>query len=174
MEHSLPAWFQADQVFTYEGNWYLGSVGSLHIGPYGDRETAEAKAVAVAKKLRSMGADGNQLRYVRRLLHEEWKEINLAGSGGETCLGEEIELTPSPSPNRRGESTKLWFRSERFFKVGGVWFFTTREGINIGPYASELEARKQLQQLLAFVRKTQTAAESRKVVYEFKHQPPQY
>ena len=106
--------------------------------------------------------------------HDEWNEINLAGSGGETCLSEEIELTPPPSSVRRGESAKHWFRSERFFKVGGVWFFTTREGIDIGPYASMLEARKQLQQLFVFLRKTQTDAESRKVVYEFKHQPPQY
>ncbi len=171
MENSLPAWFQADEVFTHNGNWYLGSLTSLHIGPYSDRETVETKAIVVAEKLRSISTDGNQLRYVRRLLHEEWKEIGTAKSDGETCLGEEIELTPPPSPPvRRGEKSKNWFRSERFFKVGEVWFFTTREGINIGPFATELEAKMQEQQLVALLRREElTDREAQKIVYEYKH-----
>ena len=48
MEYSLPAWFKADEIFTHNGNWYLGSVGSLHIGPYSDRETAETKSEQVS------------------------------------------------------------------------------------------------------------------------------
>ena len=112
MAYSLPVWFQADEVFTHNGNWYLGSVGSLHIGPYGDRESAEIKAIVLAKKLRSMDTDASQLRYVRRLLREEWKEIGMAGSDGETCLSEEIELTTPPVPVRSGEKPKNWFRSQ--------------------------------------------------------------
>ncbi len=172
MAYSLPTWFQADEVFTHEGSWYFGSAGSLHIGPYTDRGTAETKAVEVTKKLRSMGTDGTQLRYVRQVLHAEWKEIGLAGSDGETCLSEEIELTPPPSPVRSGEESKNWFRSDRFFKVGGVWFFSTRENIDIGPFSSELEARKHEQQLVVLLRKELSDAEAQKIVYEYKHRPP--
>lgn len=172
MAYSLPVWFQADEVFTHNENWYIGSVGSLHIGPYGDRETAETKAVIVAKKLRSMDTDASQLRYVRRLLHEEWKEISMTGSNGETCLSEEIELTSPPAAVRNGEKPKNWFRSGRVFKVGVVWFFTTREGIDIGPFGSELEAKMHEQQLIALLRKELTDEEARKIVYEYKHQPP--
>ncbi len=172
VEHSLPAWFQADEVFTHNGNWYLGTVGSLHIGPYRDRKTAETKSVEVAKKLRSMGAGGPQLRYVRHLLHEEWKEIGMAGSEGETCLGEEIELSPPPYPVRRGEKSKKWVRSERFFEVGGIWFFSTREGIDVGPYVSEREAKKCERQLVSRLSNHLTEKEAQKIVYEYKHRPP--
>lgn len=173
MATSLPAWFQADEVFTHEGNWYLGSLGSLHIGPYGDRETAETKAVMVCKELRSMESDGNQLRYVRRLLHDEWKEIRMTGADGETCLADEIQLTPPPVSVRRGEKAKNWFRSGRFFKVSGVWFFTTRENVNIGPFSTELEAKMNEQQLVTSLRKGLTEQEALKIVYEYKHRIPE-
>ncbi len=141
MAYSLPVWFQADEVFTHNGNWYLGSVGSLHIGPYGNRETAETKAVIVAKKLRSMDTDASQLRYVRRLLHEEWKEIGKTGSDGETCLIEEIELTSPPAVVRNGEKPKklvpigtriqrgrcLVFYHARGYRNWSVWLGTRRE-----------------------------------------------
>ncbi|MCZ6642771.1 MAG: DUF6316 family protein [Gammaproteobacteria bacterium] len=172
MATSLPTWFQADKVFTHDGNWYLGSLGSLHIGPYGDRATAETKAIRVCKELRALESDGNQLRYVRRLLHEEWKEIRIAVSDGEICLTDVIELTPPPAPVRRGEQEKNWFRSGRFFKVSGAWFFTTRENINIGPFQSELEAKMSEQQLVALLRKDLTEQEVQKIVYEYKHRPP--
>ena len=32
------------------------------------------------------------------------------------------------------------FRTGRVYSVDGAWFFTTREGIDVGPYATELEA----------------------------------
>ena len=35
---------------------------------------------------------------------------------------------------------KTWFRSERVFRADGSWFFHTREGIAVGPYASQFEA----------------------------------
>lgn len=42
---------------------------------------------------------------------------------------------------RTGESdSKVWYRSERYFYVDGSWYFSTREGIDIGPYSSRLAA----------------------------------
>lgn len=37
---------------------------------------------------------------------------------------------------RDGEVDKLWFRSDRYFTVGNVWYFSTRENLDIGPYSS--------------------------------------
>lgn len=42
---------------------------------------------------------------------------------------------------REGENEKTWFRSDRFFKVGDNYFFTTREGANVGPFTSKLAAK---------------------------------
>lgn len=41
---------------------------------------------------------------------------------------------------RRNEKIKTWFRSEPVFSCNGKWYFHTREGIDIGPYDSQLEA----------------------------------
>jgi len=42
--------------------------------------------------------------------------------------------------NRRNESPKTWFRSERVFRVDGEWFIHTREGIAVGPYQDKFAA----------------------------------
>ena len=41
---------------------------------------------------------------------------------------------------RKGETNKVWFRSERVHVVGRDYFFSTREGVNIGPYGNRKEA----------------------------------
>lgn len=42
---------------------------------------------------------------------------------------------------RAGEDTsKVWYRSDRFFCVDGSWYFSTREGVDIGPYSTRLAA----------------------------------
>jgi hypothetical protein len=41
---------------------------------------------------------------------------------------------------RHKEEPKLWFRSERFFRVNGHWYFHTREGFAIGPYETRVAA----------------------------------
>jgi hypothetical protein len=46
--------------------------------------------------------------------------------------------------NRKGEQGSFPFRSGRFFSVEGRWFFTTREGVDHGPYASKEEAEAEL------------------------------
>ncbi|WP_185233086.1 DUF6316 family protein [Teredinibacter franksiae] len=47
---------------------------------------------------------------------------------------------------REGEvHEKVWYRSERFFCADGQWFFSTREGDDIGPYSSRLSAANGLQ-----------------------------
>ncbi|MFK7914258.1 MAG: DUF6316 family protein [Pseudomonadales bacterium] len=42
--------------------------------------------------------------------------------------------------HRNNEDPKLWFRTDRIFRVNGYWFFHTREDIDVGPYNTEFEA----------------------------------
>jgi len=42
--------------------------------------------------------------------------------------------------HRHNEEPKTWFRSERFFRSNEQWYFYTREGITVGPYATQFEA----------------------------------
>ena len=42
--------------------------------------------------------------------------------------------------NRKGESGSIPFRSGRFFTVSSKWYFSTREGIDHGPFVSRDEA----------------------------------
>ena len=41
---------------------------------------------------------------------------------------------------RKGEDGHPPFRSERIFSVGNEWFFSTREGEDVGPFESKEEA----------------------------------
>jgi hypothetical protein len=47
-------------------------------------------------------------------------------------------------PNRMSEAGNIPFRSDRFFCVGGEWFFAIRRGPDQGPYASREAAREAL------------------------------
>lgn len=48
-------------------------------------------------------------------------------------------------------------RTERFCKKDAGWFYTTREGIDIGPYSDKTEAQMAL---VYFVERTQWPSES--------------
>ena len=56
---------------------------------------------------------------------------------------------------RKGEELKGWFRSERFYRAGGDWYFTSREMCEQGPFPSREDAEGEL---LLFMRQccTQT------------------
>ncbi len=41
--------------------------------------------------------------------------------------------------------TRSWQRSERFFQEDGLFYFSTREGVNVGPFASENMAKRALE-----------------------------
>jgi hypothetical protein len=42
---------------------------------------------------------------------------------------------------RQNERARTWFRSHRVFRSDSNWYFHTREGIDVGPFASEFEAQ---------------------------------
>ncbi len=53
--------------------------------------------------------------------------------------------------HRDGEHGSIPNRSGRFFCVDGEWFVSTREGKPIGPFASEDEAKIELNNFIDFV-----------------------
>ena len=46
--------------------------------------------------------------------------------------------------HRIGEPGKQYFRSDRFFCRDCQWFFTTREGSELGPFSSRGDAQGEL------------------------------
>jgi hypothetical protein len=56
--------------------------------------------------------------------------------------------------NRQHESARTWFRSDRFFRSNEKWYFHTREGAQIGPYATRFDAEIDAGRLLALLRDT--------------------
>ena len=50
-------------------------------------------------------------------------------------------------------NVKLPLRADRFFAVGHSWFFTTREGSNIGPFLTKEDAYNALVDFIDFIEK---------------------
>jgi hypothetical protein len=53
---------------------------------------------------------------------------------------------------REGENRESWFRCNRYYNLKGQWFFSTREGVDFGPFETQKEAAEALQ---AFIKKYQ-------------------
>lgn len=57
---------------------------------------------------------------------------------------------------RVGEPEKAWYRSDRFFKVNGEWYFSTREQIDVGPFTSRENACKGLELFIESIQHPQS------------------
>jgi len=68
---------------------------------------------------------------------------------------------------RRDESTKTWFRSDRVFNCNGKWYFHTREGIDVGPYESQLEAEIEAGMLKELIKSSQLDSEALGILRDF-------
>ena len=54
--------------------------------------------------------------------------------------------------NRSGEEgVTLPTRSKRFFDRDGYWYYTTREGVDIGPFDSLIEAETGASEFIDFI-----------------------
>ncbi len=54
--------------------------------------------------------------------------------------------------NRAGEQLEtLPSRSSRFFTKDGYWYYSTREGVDIGPFDSQPEAERGVSKYIDFV-----------------------
>jgi hypothetical protein len=166
----LPQWFRADEVYAYNGQWYFGSREGLHIGPYAEKDVAKAKGTQVAKRLRAMN-EAQQLKFVRKVLDREWDNVSrlIPKTGiGDAAAGSE---PPPKEAVRRGEGYRNWYRSGRYFQADGAWFFSTREGIDVGPFETELEAKKHERRLVTLLERSQSAEEAFQIIHEYKYRP---
>ena len=55
---------------------------------------------------------------------------------------------------RQNESQRLWFRSERVYRCNGLWYFHTREGVDIGPYKTQFDAEAEVTMLKNILKAT--------------------
>ena len=58
---------------------------------------------------------------------------------------------------RKGEAEKTWFRSSRFFHVNEEVYFSTREGVDIGPFKSQSAAERGLKAYIDAMRNKNTS-----------------
>jgi hypothetical protein len=59
---------------------------------------------------------------------------------------------------RANESSGQWARSERIYSDGELWFFHTREGIDVGPYPSRATAADEVERFARMHRRARRAA----------------
>ena len=65
------------------------------------------------------------------------------------------------------EEKRTWFRSERIFNCNGEWYFHTREGIDVGPYESQLEADIEAEMLRELIRHANLHSDALSVLRDF-------
>lgn len=53
--------------------------------------------------------------------------------------------------NRAGEIGNIPVRTDRFFAAQGQWFFSTREGLPIGPFEDKQDAKQGLGDFIEFM-----------------------
>jgi hypothetical protein len=68
---------------------------------------------------------------------------------------------------RKNESPRLWFRSERIFRSNGQWYFHTREGIDVGPFATRFAAEVEASILKNILKEVPEAQRARTRIREF-------
>ena len=67
---------------------------------------------------------------------------------------------------RKNEQPRTWFRSERVFCSDGVWFFHTREGVDVGPYRNKFEAEVDAEMLKSLLVGAE-GLEAKRIIREF-------
>jgi len=65
--------------------------------------------------------------------------------------------------HRENEKSGTYFRSHRFFKVDAQYYFSTREGIEIGPFESEEAAAEGLGRFVDSITKEGDALHAKKL-----------
>lgn len=50
---------------------------------------------------------------------------------------------------REGDNIENWLRSSRFYSLKGGWYFSTREGVDFGPFPSRDAALKEFEDFVA-------------------------
>jgi hypothetical protein len=69
--------------------------------------------------------------------------------------------------HRKNESVMTRFRAHRIFRVNELWYFHTREGIDVGPFSSEFEAQIEASILKHLLNEAPTPAAAIAAIREF-------
>lgn len=79
----------------------------------------------------------------------------------------------SKSQSRDGEATRLWFRTDRVFRQNGWWYISTREHINVGPYETAEEARRDVPRLIELLEEKAPFGEQAQAltIHQFMNRP---
>lgn len=154
-----PAWFRAERVFKGRNGWHIGSPSGLSIGPYAEKAAAEAASFTVRTRLSRARSRRAAADAVREFVREQSAIIMAADPAAQI-----LQV-------RAGERSKFWARSSRFFRVDSVWFFHTREGVDVGPYGSESEARRSAKRLIEILRPLDSEPARRVAIYEWMNRP---
>ncbi|MEQ8857486.1 MAG: DUF6316 family protein [Pseudomonadales bacterium] len=167
MPATLPDWFAADQVFNTEDGWFVGVTRGFRIGPFAQQTQAEQHSRDLSAHLLRCRSTTEQVRVVRQFvfdqIHEHGRQVRSGLPPREPAAAD----APAP-PVRAGEAPKIWFRTNRVYAVGDVWFFSTREGIDIGPYASRDQAERDLECLIDILRRSRNPDRNLAAIRRFK------
>ena len=162
MDTQLPKWFEVERTFRCGKGWYIGTLAGINLGPYKYQETAKQRSKEISNELSKIASPAKRIVLIRQLLHDEWDASNPSLKPSGSC---------SPGDARKGERHRPWFRSSRFFKMDQAWFFSTREGIDVGPYDSMKHARRDERRLVKLLAEATNSAKATMLIHEFKHRP---
>jgi hypothetical protein len=168
---SVPSWFAADRLFQRSDGWYIGSTEGFRVGPYPIKSEAVRRSSELVAKLERCRSTSDQVRMVRAFLHEQRDQHKRQLQSGPSATSTAVDGSVGRPPVRAGEQPKVWFRTSRFFSVDDVWFFSTRENIDVGPYATREEAERDANRLLQILQNTATDTECRLAIMQFKTRP---
>ncbi|HEX7037339.1 MAG TPA: DUF6316 family protein [Pseudomonadales bacterium] len=166
-----PAWFAADHLFQGADGWYIGAEDGYRIGPYPIRSEALRRSQELVAKLERCQTAREQVRLVRTFLHGETRQNRRQVRTGSAAPSPSAQPGAGQPPVRAGESPRTWFRTSRFFIVGGGWFFSTRENIDVGPYQTREEAERDAGRLVEILQTCTSDAERRLTIMQFKTRP---
>jgi len=67
---------------------------------------------------------------------------------------------------RKNEDNGVYFRSDRFYKIDRNYYFSTREGIEIGPFGSKNEADIDLDRFIGRIEKNKLKSPPKRLFYQ--------
>ena len=137
MHSSTPAWFSVEKTFQIGRGWYIGDIDALNIGPYSSQSEAEHSGQTISRRIAAVKTSEAKNALIREFLQEEWEKVDKTRSaeGRKSVSDQQSEYSV-----RNDERAKNWFRADRIYNVSSEWFFSTREGIQIGPFPTREEA----------------------------------
>ena len=162
MDTRQPTWFKVNNTFKYLNRWYIGTSTGVNLGPYENQKAAALRSKEISNQLENTASPGERIALVRQLIHDEWE------SSSPGCKPDDYS---SQAPARDEDQGKSWFRAERFYCEDGAWFFSTREGIDVGPYDNLQIAQLEAKRLVKILRAAPNPAAAALLISEFNRRP---